>query len=1138
VVDVDGTGHDEAARDRQVEDAVALAATWRDAAGEVTRREARTARRLTALLEDPAGFAVATGFLDRVTRATGDRVAAAQLADVVDGEGIPRFLSSLDKLLFAVGGRLAPLAPPVAMPLARARLRHLVGHLVVDADPDALTERLADAHAAGQRLNINLLGEAVLGEREARRRLERTIALVARPDVDHVSVKITGIASQLHPWAFDAELGRVTDRLRQLYLAAAATDPPTFVNLDLEEHRDLELSIAAFTGLLDEPALRSVEAGIVLQAYLPDSVEALGRLTSWACRRSAAGGAPIRIRLVKGANLAMERVEAELRGWPPAPYDTKADTDANYKRLVDQVIDPAILGPVTVGIASHNLFDVAWALLLAEERGVAAHVRVEMLQGMAPGEAAAVGRRTGELRLYTPVVARDDFDVAISYLFRRLEETSAPENFLRALPHLDDEPAVFEREAARFREAVARRHEVSARPRRTQDRRTEQPRILDRFENEPDTDPSLAGNRAWAAGLVVEPPAPLRAPVPTDPAVVDEVVAAVAAAQPAWHARGASARREVLHAVAAELSRQRGELVRAMVHEGRKTVAEADPEVSEAIDFARYYAERTTELEAIEGLRHDPLGVVLVTPPWNFPVAIPAGGVLAALAAGNGVVFKPAPETRRCAELVAEACWTAGVPEDVLRLLPCEDDEVGRALVSHRGLGAIVLTGAAETAARFRAWNPGVPLFAETSGKNALVITPAADLDLAVADLVRSAFGHAGQKCSAASLAICVGAVADEPRFVDQLVDAVESLAVGPATELATTMGPLIHPPEAKLERALTRLEPGERWLVEPRQLDEDGALWSPGVRVGVRPGSWTHTTEWFGPVLGIVRVADLDEAIAVQNATGYGLTGGIHSLDDREVERWLAKVQVGNVYVNRHTTGAIVQRQPFGGWKRSSVGPGAKAGGPHYVAQLGTWREEGPPAAGIEPAHEVLDLAGGWFGAGGDAPPGLSTDDVAWLETAVRSDELAWRAVYGVEHDPSGLAAEANVLRYRPRRLVVVRAGHGARDRDLVRVILAAVRAGTPVQLSTSSPDRLPDLPVDEVVESPPDLVTRISGVEGVRVRVVGDLDGALLAASLDLAVDVVDAPVVAHGEVELHHHLLEQAVSRTRHRYGVVRD
>jgi RHH-type transcriptional regulator, proline utilization regulon repressor / proline dehydrogenase / delta 1-pyrroline-5-carboxylate dehydrogenase len=1118
--------------DALVEEAVQLAASWRDAAAAVGRDQASA--QLSALLEDPAGFDVATGFLDRVTRTRDDGVAARQLSELVAGTAAPRFLGPIDRVLLAVGGRVAPVAPPLAMPLARARLRQLVGHLVVDAEPDALARRLAEADLDGQRLNLNLLGEAVLGEREAGRRLERTLALIARDDVDHVSVKISGIASQLHPWAFDAEVDRISTRLRQLYDAARSTDPPTFVNLDLEEHRDLDLTVAVFTRVLDEPAYRDLHAGIVLQAYLPDSVAALREVTAFARARREAGGAPIRIRLVKGANLAMERVEAELHGWPAAPYPTKADTDANFKRLVDEVLDPGTLEAVHVGVASHNLFDLAWAWLLAERRGVADRMQVEMLQGMAPGEAAAVADDAGELRLYTPIVARDDFDVAISYLFRRLEETSAPDNFLRAVPHLEDR-STFDREADRFRAAVAARAEVTDEPRRTQDRRTEEARVLDRFENEPDTDPSLAGNRAWAAELLASPPPPLATPVPGEVAVARDAVSSALEAQPAWHARGAAGRREVLHRVAAELSRRRGDLIRVAAYEAGKTVGESDPEVSEAIDFARYYAEGALELESHPGLVHEPLGVVLVTPPWNFPLAIPAGGVLAALAAGNAVVFKPAPESRRCAEVIAEACWAAGVPEEVLHFLPCDDDEVGRALVSDSRLGAIVLTGASETAAMFRRWNPDVPVFAETSGKNALVITPAADLDLAVADLVRSAFGHAGQKCSAASLAICVGSVLDDPRFIEQLTDAVEGLVVGPPTELTTTVGPVIAPPGEKLHRALTQLEPGERWLIEPRELDGpaelEGRLWSPGVRIGVQPGSWTHTTEWFGPVLGLVRAADLGEAVRIQNATGYGLTGGIHSLDDSEVARWLAKVQVGNAYVNRHITGAIVQRQSFGGWKRSSVGPGAKAGGPHYVAQLGTWRETAPPDVDGPVAPELRARVDPWLVS-------ADTADAAWVRAALASDQRAWQDRYGREHDPSGLEAEANVFRYRPRRRVVVRVGADARDREVVRAVLAAVRTGAPVELSTPRAGRFAGLDADEVVETADQLVARVDGVEGVRVRAVGTVEPALREADLDLRVDLLDAPVTSHGEVELHHHLLEQAVSRTRHRYGVVRE
>ena len=242
----------------------------------------------------------------------------------------------------------------------------MVGHLVVDAEPEKRRAHHAERRSEGFALNVNLLGEAVRGDREAERRFEETLRLIEDPEVDYVSIKVSAIASQINLWAFDHTLGRIKDRLRVLYRRASDTSPPTFVNLDMEEYPDLELTIRAFTELLDEPDLSGLEAGIVLQAYLPDSFDALRRLTEWAQRRRATGGAEIKVRLVKGANLAMERVEAEVHGWAQAPYTTKAEVDANYKRCVDWALRPGHAEAVRIGLASHNLFDVAWAHLLAE----------------------------------------------------------------------------------------------------------------------------------------------------------------------------------------------------------------------------------------------------------------------------------------------------------------------------------------------------------------------------------------------------------------------------------------------------------------------------------------------------------------------------------------------------------------------------------------------------------------------------------------------------------------------------------------------------------------------------------------------------------------------------------------------------
>ena len=1032
-------------------------------------------------------------FVDRVVRPDDHRVAAGQLHGLVTGHRpLPAFLGPTDRLLLRVGGRVAPLLPGIVMPLARRRMRQLVGHLVVDARPAPLRQHLARRRADGFDLNVNLLGEAVLGETEARRRLEATKALLAEPDIDYVSVKISGVASQLNHWAWDDSVDRISDRLREVLTTARQRG--TFVNLDMEEYHDLELTIAAFRRVLDEPALADVEAGIVLQAYLPDSFDALGELVAWATARHERGGAGIKIRLVKGANLAMERVDAAMHGWEQAPYPTKAGADANFKRCIDWALTPERTAAVRYGIGSHNLFDVAFARLVAERRGVTDRVGIEMLEGMAPAQAAALRDATGNLLLYTPVVDPADFDVAISYLFRRLEENAATGNFLHSLGSLRPGTPSFAAQEAAFRGAVHDRWVVSARRRRSVDRTTEIPVARDPgapFANEPETDPTLAANRAWALAVTARAPDPIRAEVEGSVAAVDARLGSARHGQRAWSALRPEDRRRTLLAVGDELARRRGDLASAMVHEGRKTVAQADPEICEAIDFARYYAGRATDLEAT-GARFEPLGVVVVVPPWNFPVAIPAGGVLASLAAGNAVILKPAPETPRCAEIVAECCWAAGVPGDVVQFARVPEDEAGQRLVT--GADGVILTGSTATADLFRSWRPDLRLFAETSGKNAIVITPNADLDLAVRDLVESAFGHAGQKCSAASLAICVGEVHRSERFRRQLRDAVESLAVGESTDITTTVNGLIGPPGEDLRRALTTLDEGESWLVEPRRLGDDDRLWTPGVRWGVRPGSWFHRTECFGPVLGVMAARDLDEAIEWQGAVDFGLTGGLHSLDPTEVERWTERVPVGNAYVNRGITGAIVQRQPFGGWKRSSVGPGAKAGGRNYVRQLGRW---------------VPDVA-------------ADEVDEGWLGAALDDDERWWHREYAVEDDPSGLFCEANRFRYRPLPRVALRVGPDVPPLVVERVRAAIRRCEVEAVESWAGEE-------DEAA-----FAARLASLGVARVRVLGPVDDGLRRSAVDAGVHLADDPVTPSGRVELLHFVREQVVTETLHRFG----
>ncbi|WP_082734127.1 bifunctional proline dehydrogenase/L-glutamate gamma-semialdehyde dehydrogenase [Microbacterium hominis] len=1199
------------------ERAVALARRWVDesAAADVDPAAAR----LAGLLKDPHGLPFTIGFVDGVMRPESLGAAAANLQRVAPL--VPGFLPWYLRAAVRTGGPPSGVPPAPTVPLARRALREMVGHLIVDARPDKLGPALAAVRASGARLNLNLLGEAVLGEDEARTRLDGIHDLIRRDDVDYVSVKVSAIASHISMWAFDEVVEKVVERLLPLYLTAAAAPGPdatqTFINLDMEEYRDLDLTIAVFTRLLADPRLQRLEAGIVLQAYLPDALPALRRLTAWAQERVDAGGARIKVRLVKGANLAMERVDAAMHGWPLATHASKLDADAGYIRCLDEALRAENTRAVRLGVAGHNLFDIAFAWLLAGERGVRADVEFEMLLGMAQGQVAAVSAEVGHVLLYVPVVRPDEFDVAISYLVRRLEENASSDNFLSAAFDLADDPAMFARERDRFLASLDRAVDAAlpAGPLRTQDRgaqavASEAPLAVTRpapadadadadltqvvlgiasgrddggafvdtavfdlresaaaegapgFANAPDTDPALPANRAWAADILsrvegsTAGEAAIAAARIDDPAALDEVVPATRRAG-ARCAQPADDRAAVLQAAARGLEARRGRLIEVAAAETGKVFAEADVEVSEAVDFANYYAATARELDRVAGAVFVPAALTVVAPPWNFPVAIPSGGVIAALAAGSGVVFKPAPQARRCAAVVAEALWEAlegaGIDRDVLALVDLDEGELGERLIAHPDVDRVILTGSWETARLFRSWRPDLPLLAETSGKNAMIVMPSADLDLAAADLVKSAFGHAGQKCSAASLAILVGPVARSERFARQLVDAVRSLRVGPPSDPLSEVGPVIEVPRGKLEWALTTLEEGESWLVAPEPVDaadpvHAGRLWRPGIRVGVRPGSRTHLEEFFGPVLGIMHAASLAEAIELQNAVAYGLTAGLYTQDPADLELWLDEVEAGNLYVNRGITGAIVQRQPFGGWKRSSVGAGTKAGGPNYLIGLGSWRPSagGPPSStlhlrGLDARITALIEA---------AQPSLDYEAFEWLRRGALSDAVAWDREFGRVKDVSHLVIERNLFRYRPVP-VAIRATKDAAWHALLRVVVAGVRAGgeitisAPVGLPAGVRRALGDVDVAVYVETDDEWIARLAATREEdgwpRVRFVGPVGsvaaahGVLVAATdgdPDLA--VYDGEVTTAGRVELLPFLHEQAISITAHRFG----
>ncbi len=1146
-------------------------------------------QRVAALLDDPVGQAFVSALTDRAHRSTNGERLLEQVKGLVAALGIPKSLSTWDKLelraLRAFGSRV----PELTARAVRRRIDEDAKPYLAPADPDGLARFLSERKDQRLRVNVNHLGEEVLGEADAARMLEKYLELLARPGVDTISVKLSSIDNRIDLLAWDATLARLSQKLGRIYRAAlenptagvTGTPEAKLVYLDMEAYRDLGLTVELFERVLSAPELSRLSAGIVLQAYVPDSHQHQARLVAWARARVAKGGAPIRMRLVKGANLMMERIEAGLSGLEQPTYSSKHDVDASFKRMLRFGTLPQHAAAVRLGVGSHNLFDIAYTLVLRAHHGVEDAIEPEMLEGMADPLRRVVVRVAGRVLVYAPSVDARDFPSAVAYLVRRLDENTSEENFLRHSFSMGPGDSSFESERERFLLAARSAADVSTESRRTQDRsRAPSSPNAEYFDNEPDTDFTRAENRVWLRaaleranrhhGTLVSrvvgrelsgSPRPGFDPsrpgaVPYEVSVLDrkgvlETIEAAHRVAPAW-ASVPPERRETLLLDAAEALRQaRSELVGLIVLDGGKRALEADVEVSEAIDFAEYYARQHRRLR--ERLFLEPKGLTVVTPPWNFPLSIGLGGALAALVAGNAVLVKPSPETPLVLARALEILWKAGIPEDALGLVLTVDD-AAEPLVTDPRVKVVVLTGGTETARLFRHLRPTLDLLAETGGKNVMIVSAMSDREQAVTHAVRSAFGYAGQKCSALSVLVLEREVYRSASFRKKLADAALSLPVGSAWDPESVVTPLIRPPGGALLRALGALDEGERWLVEPSRSKQNERLVGPGVRWGVARDSFAHQVELFGPVLSVMEADGIEHALELANATPYGLTAGLQSLDAAEQRLFLERANAGNLYVNRPITGAIVGRQPFGGRKDSSVGSGVKAGGPNTLLALARAlgdRPKAPVGLPLSRGPRVPPGAAAKTKAVHRPPPELGplADIVAdrlrdaekleqeALARRLRSYENALALEMEPLHPQDEVFGHEDVFTYQPARVAIV-ALKGTSDLDLLTALVAArlVRAAVEIHLdeAMSGPlvGRIAALGAERFA-SVRQVAGRLAERSYERVRLL-DPEGEALGA-LASAAPLIDAePVSDSGYVELRRYALEQSRSIAHHRYG----
>jgi RHH-type proline utilization regulon transcriptional repressor/proline dehydrogenase/delta 1-pyrroline-5-carboxylate dehydrogenase len=901
------------------------------------------------------------------------------LREYIDDGVIERLPPSLRMALQASrSGLLAPLAARAirAAVLAQAR-RFIAGSNPAEVARAALAQR---RHHRG--FTLDLLGEAVISESEADayagayahllNELPRLAAAwTADPLVDdgpdgpmprvNVSLKLSALDSQ-----FDAidPLGtsqRVLARLRPLW--RLARDNAAQVHIDMESHATKDLTLAIFRQIAMEDEFRDwPHCGVVVQCYLRESLRDLESLAGWARDR----GTPVWIRLVKGAYWDYETVHAEAAGWSVPVWRQKWQTDACYEAATTFLMEHATA--LRPALGSHNLRSLAHGMAVAEHLGLDRRgVEMQMLHGMGDPEKEAVTAADWRLRIYMPY---GQLVPGMAYLVRRLLENSSNDSFLRAgfVKHVP--PAT-----------------LLAPPARAASTDTREPGAAAGFRNEPLADFALGASRRAMQEAVDRAAAtfatgPASVPIvidgrqvhaaeqfprhdPSDHArMIAEVSAATAAdagraveaarqALPAWQAVGWERRSEILMQAAGIMRRRRFELAAIEVFEVGKPWREADADVAEAIDFCSYYAQEALRLARpmrvdVPGEENTtswlPRGVAIVIAPWNFPLAILAGMTAAALVTGNTVVMKPAEQSSLIALRLHEILIEAGVPPASLAFLPGRGEEVGPTLVSHPDTALVAFTGsravglAINVQAAAAAAAPGSRLvkrvIAEMGGKNAIIVDDDADLDEAVVAVVQSGFGFQGQKCSACSRVIVLDRVHDA--FVGRLAEAVKSLRVGPAADPGTRMGPLVD--EESRGRVLSFIAEARRTAREVAAVDagpqaDRGWFVGPHVFADVDPASPLGQEEIFGPVLAVFRARDFSHAIELANGTPYALTAGVFSRSPAHLQVAERELQAGNVYINRGITGALVRRQPFGGYRMSGIG--SKTGGPDYLQQF-----------------------------------------------------------------------------------------------------------------------------------------------------------------------------------------------------------
>jgi RHH-type proline utilization regulon transcriptional repressor/proline dehydrogenase/delta 1-pyrroline-5-carboxylate dehydrogenase len=1130
---------------RRIDSIIARAEKWMVLANQlITDNEKKRYTQLSHIISRPDNKYFLIGLLDRCFRTNNSMSIHQLLLGLLKRYGTPTFISRYERVMLKGIKYLKGPLTRLSVPALLLKLKAATHHLILSDSVWILIPYLLYRKWKSITVTINRIGERVLGERDVHRFLKKYEEDIRNPQINSISIKLSSLCSTLYPLGESYSKPIVIKRLAALFTLAMKNK--TSVILDMEEFRYVYFTFEVFMNTLDSDDFKTLDVGIVIQAYLKDSLSIYQKLYEWAKRRAQSGKMTLRIRLVKGSNLQMESVEASINGWELPIYSRKVEVDANFKRLVQLALSPNHCSVLRVGIGSHNLFDIAFSYEVAKENNVLNYIRFELLEGVANHIIRALHRTHDDVLVYTPLSSDHQFIHSIGYLMRRFDENTTEKHFLRYLFNLKVGSSEWKELKADFLASIDFIKTLKFPPQIH--RFIEKHSAIDittSFKNEPCTDWRIPQNRTWAKSIrkkwqCSNTRSPIILPftnsspesshkkrittpfydisLPNNPPIFTVELAdqddilhllKIAEEDPSlWRSTSLNQRCTILSHVASLIRQNRADLIGMMAAITGKPVIEGDAEVSEAIDFIEFYLRSLLEWETTEQLTSSPIGTGLIISPWNFPLAIPCGGIVASLVGGNTTIIKPSPDSIPIAIKLVNYFWEAGVPKEALQIAPTTTTKLAQLLIQSPSTHFVIFTGSAQTAQKILYKQPQTPLYAETGGKNATIVTALADKEQAIQNVIQSAFAYSGQKCSATSLLILEKELYNDPKFKAQLADAISSIRYGSPWQFENKVTPLVQKPNENLHWALTSLDPGEEWVVRPQFKSTAPPLISPGLKWGVQPGSFMHQTELFGPVLSVMCADSLPHAIQLVNDTGYGLTSGLESLDFNEQQYWKDHIQAGNLYINRETTGATVNQQPFGGIKKSSLGPGIKTGGDFYVTSFVRWSTQKT------------------------MPSDISFTLIRYRK--IMSD------FFTKSYDPAQLLGEHNHTRFLPIGRVGIRITPPDSINEVCLMISAAVITGCLVNVSLELDQSLDMLPetirqqISVTVETEDQFIGRLDQFDRLRFCCPAAVSDTMYKAAADHHLYIESRSVIDSPKLELLRYLQEQTISNRFHRYG----